>query len=63
MKFSSTVSTTTTNKIFEKISSFHLKQDTTGKVQFLFSQSLLIELTKFSFWEEDWVLGYISMKF
>ena len=44
--------TTTTGKIFEKNSSFHVKQGTTGKVQFLFSRSLLLVLTKFSFWEE-----------
>ena len=55
--------TTNTDKIFEKNSSFHVKWRTTGKVQFLFSRSLLLVLTKFSFWEEDWALGYTSMKF
>ena len=55
--------TTSTDKIFEKNSSFHVKWRTTGKVQFLFSRSLLLVLTKFSFWEEDWALGYTSMKF
>ena len=54
---------TTTGKIFEKNSSFHVKQHTTGKVQFLFSRSLLLVLAKFSFWEEEWALGYNSMKF
>ena len=39
-------------KIFGRNSSFHMKQGTTGKV-----------LIKFSFWEEDWALGYISMTF
>ena len=56
-------STTSTDKIFEKNSSFHVKWRTTGKVQFLFSRSLLLVLTKFSIWEEDWPLGYTSMKF
>ena len=55
--------TTSTDKIFEKNSSFHVKWRTTGKVQFLFSRSLLLVLTKFSFWKEDWALGYTSMKF
>ena len=36
---------------------------TTGKLQFLFSGSRLLVLTKFSFWEEDWTLGYNYMKF
>ena len=57
------VDTTTTDKIFEKNSSFHVKQRTTRKNQFLFSRSLLLVLAKFSFWEEDWALGYDSMKF
>ena len=55
--------TTSTDKIFEKNSSFHVKQRTTGKVRFLFSRSLLLVLTKFSFSEEDWARGYTSMKF
>ena len=54
---------TSTDKIFEKNSSFHVKQRNMGKVQFLFSRSLLLVLTKFSFREEDWTLGYTSMKF
>ena len=33
------------------------------KVQFLFFSSFLLILTKFSFWEEEWALGYNSMKF
>ena len=53
---------TTIHKIFETNSSFHVKQRTTGKLQLLFSSFLLV-LTKFSFWEEDWALGYNSMKF
>ena len=54
---------TTIHKIFETNSSFHVKQRTTGKVQFLFFSRFLLVLTKFSFWEEDWALGYNSMKF
>ena len=49
--------------MFEKNSSFHVKKRTTGKVQFLFSMSILLVSTKFSFCEGDWVLGYNSMKF
>ena len=54
---------TTMGKIFEKNSSFHVKERTTGKVQFAFSISLLLVLLKFSFWEKDWELSYNSMKF
>ena len=54
---------TTIYKIFEANSSFHVKQRTTGKAQFLFFSSFLLVLTIFSFWEEDWALGYNSMKF
>ena len=54
---------TTIHKIFETNSSFHVKQGTTGKVQFLFLSSFLLVLTKFLFWEEDWALVYNSMKF
>ena len=53
---------TTIHRTFEINASFHLKQRTTGKVQFLFFGSFLLVLTKFSFWEEDWALGYNSMK-
>ena len=53
---------TTIHRIFKTNSSFHVKQGTTGKVQFLFFSSFLIVLTKFSFWEEDWALGYNSME-
>ena len=44
----------TIHRIFEIKSSFLVKQRTRGKVQFPFFSS---------FWEEDWVLGYHSMKF
>ena len=57
------VYTTTIHRIFETKSNFHVKQRTTGKVQFLFFSSFLLVLTKFLFWEEDWALGYNSMKF
>ena len=40
-------STTTIHKIFETNSSFHVKQRSTGKVQFLFFSSFLLVLTKF----------------
>ena len=55
------ITTTTTEKIFEKNQSFHVR--TAGKVQFLFTGSIFLVLTKFYFWEEYWALGYISMKF
>ena len=54
---------TTIHKIFETNSSFHVKQRTTGKVQFLFFSSFLLVSTKFSFWEEYWALGNNSIKF
>ena len=41
-------------KLFETNSSFHVKYRTTGM--------FLLVLTKFSFWQEDWALGYHSMK-
>ena len=53
---------TSADKIFEKNSSFHVKEGTTGKVHFLFARSLLLVLTKFTVWEEDWALGYTSTK-
>ena len=31
--------------------------------KFLFFKSVLLILTKFSFWQEDWALGYHFMKF
>ena len=54
---------TTIHKLFVTNSSFRVKERSTGKVQFLFFSSSLLVLTKFSFWEEDWTLGYNSMKF
>ena len=51
------------HKILETNSSFHVKWGTTGKVYFLFFKSFLLALTKFSFWQEDWALGYHSMNF
>ena len=40
-----------------------MKQCTTGKLPFLFLKSFLLALTKFSFWEENWAIGYNFMKF
>ena len=57
------VDSTSTDKIFEKNSGFHVKLITMGKAQFPFWSSLLLVLTKFCFREEDWALGYYSMKF
>ena len=54
---------TNMDKIFETISSFHVRQRTTGKVQFLFLRRFLLVLTKFLFWEDDWALGYNSTNF
>ena len=63
LKFLNLFSTTSTDKKFENNSNFGVKKRTTGKVQFLFSRSLLLVLTKLSFLGEDWALGYNSMKF
>ena len=57
------IGSTSTDKIFEKNSSSHVKYCITRKVQFLFSRSLLLVLTKFPFWGGDWALDYTSMKF
>ena len=51
------------HKVLETNSSFHVKECTTGKVQFLFFRKFLLLLTKFSFWEEDRGLGNNSVKF
>ena len=52
-------------QIIEKNSSFHVTRHTVGKVQFLFSGSYLLVLTKFSFWdwEENWTLVIIPWSF
>ena len=50
----------TLHRIFETNSSFHVKQRTEGKIQFLFFKSFLLALIKFSFWQKEWVLGYIQ---
>ena len=49
-------------KIYETNFSVSVKQGTTRKVQFQFLNNFSLVLTKFSFWEEDWALGYNSMK-
>ena len=51
------------HNIFETESSFYVKWRTTGKVSYLFFKSFLLALTKFSFWQEDWALGYYSLNF
>ena len=51
------------HKVLETNSSFHVKERTTGKVQFLFFRKFLLLLTKLSFWEEDRGLGNNSVKF
>ena len=59
-----TVSNTTTilAKIYERNCSVSVKKYTMGKVQSQFLNSFSLVLTKFSFWEEDWALGYNSVK-
>ena len=49
-------------KISETDSSFYITQQTTGMVTFLFFKSLLLLLTKLSFWQEDLARGYHSME-
>ena len=51
------------DKIFETKPSFHVKWDITGKVQLLFFKSFLASYKKRSFCEEEWALGYNSMRF
>ena len=43
--------------------SFHVKWRSVGKVSFLFFKSVLLVLTKVSFWQQAWAIGYYSMKF
>ena len=61
--FSPFLDTLITHKIFQTNSNFHVKQRTVGKVRFQFFKSLLLVLTTFLFWQEDWALGYSSMTF
>ena len=51
------------DKIFETNSSFHLKQRTTGKAQFLFFRSFLLVSKNILFSEGDRALDRISLKF
>ena len=51
------------DKIFEKNYSFHVKQHTTGKVQYLVFTNFALVLTKCYFWEEDLALDYNSVQF
>ena len=57
------INITTMDKIFETSSSFHVKHRTTRKFLFSFFNSFLLVLTKYLFWEEEWALGYNSVKF
>ena len=52
----------TIHKILEINSNFYVKYRSTVKDQFRFFNSFLLTLIKFSFWEEDWALGYNYMK-
>ena len=54
--------TTILAKIYQTNFSVNVKQRTTAKAQFQFLNSFLLAWTKFSFWDEDWALGYNSMK-
>ena len=54
---------TISHRIFETKSSFHVKQRTAGEVSLLFFGSSLTALTKCSFLQEGWALGYHSAKF
>ena len=53
---------TTTHKIFETNSSFHVKQRKREKFSFCFKSFLLVG-KRFLFWHGDWALGYHSMEF
>ena len=49
-------------KIYWAKFSVRMKYRTMEKVQFEVLNSFLLALTKFSFWEDYWVLGYFPMK-
>ena len=49
------------DEVFQKNSSFHVKEGTIGKIQFLFFSSFLVVLKKFSVWEKDLARGYNSI--
>ena len=61
--FQKSLFSTISYKIFETNSSFHVKLRTTGKVYSRFFETFLLVLTTFFSWQEDWTLGYHSMKF
>ena len=54
--------TTILAKIYKTNFIVSVKWHITEKVQLQFLNSFLLVLTKFSFWEEDWALGYNSVK-
>ena len=63
VSFFQNIKTTIIHRIFQSNSSFHMKWYTTGKVYSRFFKRFLLVLTKFSFWQGDWALGYHSMRF
>ena len=54
---------TVMDTVFQTNFKFHVKQHTTRKAEFLSLGNVLLLLTKFSFWKEDWAIGYNSIKF
>ena len=53
---------TINHKITGANSTFLMKERTVGKDECLFFKIFLLVLTKLSFWEGDWALGYHSLK-
>ena len=54
---------TTMDKIFEKISAFHVKYGSIGNFEFLFFGNLMLILRKCLFWREHWARSQKSMIF
>ena len=53
---------TTSHKISDTTSSFHVKLDTAQKVLLLILGTILVVLTKCTFWQSEGALGYDFMK-
>ena len=51
-----------THKVTETNSTFHMEWHIAGKVEFLCVKSFILILTKLSFWQGDWALGFHSME-
>ena len=51
------------HKISETNSCFRVRYCNTGKVLLLFLGTFLLVLTKLSFWQGEWTLGYHFLKF